>query len=139
MLLSPLVLMPGVDMLGFEYPRVLQWGLALFGVAFGLRLLTWALQRARTDEPAVAVVGRELHLHIHPGRRITLSRADILGIEPVRPLKGFGPRLMHGSRGFRIVTSATGIRAMNLVIGDRMVADPIDDVHATVKHFATEV
>lgn len=135
--LSPVVLLPGADMLGFQYPPVLQWGLALFGVTLGLRLLTWAWERARTDEPAVAIVGRELRLHVHPGRRITLSRADILGIEPVRPLRGFGHRLMHGSRGFRIITSSTGIKAMNLVIGDRMVADPIGEVRATVERFAT--
>lgn len=136
--LSPLVLVPGADMLGFEFPPLLQWGLALFGLALGLWLLTWAMQRARSDEPAVAVVGRELHLHTHPGRRITLRRGDVLGVEPVRTLEGFGRRFAHGSHGFRIITSARGIRAMNLVIGDRMVADPIDQVRATVERFATE-
>lgn len=135
--LSPLVLVPGADILGFELPPFLQWGLALFGLVLGLRLLTWAMQRARSDEPAVALVGRQLHLHAHPGRRITLRREDVLGVEPVQALEGFGHRFAHGSHGFRIITSARGIRAMNLVIGDRMVADPIDEVRATVTRFAT--
>lgn len=98
-MMSPVVLLPGADLLGFELPSALQWTLAVFATGLGLRLTIWAWQRARTDEPAVAVRGPQLHLHAHPDRRITLHGADILGVEPVRELTGFGPGGCTGRRG----------------------------------------
>lgn len=42
---------------------------------------------------------------------------------------------LHGSRGFRIITSAKGLRSMALGIGDRIVVGSVDDVRATISHF----
>lgn len=136
LVLSPLLLLPGADLLGVELPPLVQWVGAVFGVGLGIRMITWALQRARSDEPAVAVRGGVLHLHVHPGRRIVLRPSDIVEVQPVRDLKGFGKRLAHGSRGFRVVTTATGPRSMGLDIGNRMVEGSLDDVRATLSDFS---
>lgn len=106
--------------------------LAVISLGLGARLVRWALDRGRSPEPAVAFEGERLLLHVHPGRRIRLTRADITDVGAIEPVSNPGMRWAHGVHACRIHTAGSGPRTQHLLIGDRMVASPLDEVRARI-------
>lgn len=90
------------------------------------------LRRQRSDDPALWTAGDDLCIHVHPGRRIRLSRSEVRGVTEVTATPEAAQRFLIGDTHFRIVTTHTGMSAMRLRVGSAVVEAELASVRDEV-------
>lgn len=111
---------------GTVLPRWAAVILAAVVLALGVWLAYCAAERAASDDPAVQIREDELHLHVNPGRRLSLRRDQVGGIDGPDPSRS---RLVVGRRQLTVRTNLPpGWFSRDIVVGERLLDAHIGDV-----------
>lgn len=130
-----IAVVPEADVIGIPLPTWAHVSAIVLSLAMGVRFVTWAGARRRSEDPAVAIAADTLRLHVHPGRPLQLSRDEVVAVGPVEESQDPGTRFFYGPRAFSIQTTAMGLRTLDLRIGERTVAAPLEEVRGAIDAF----
>lgn len=119
------------DVVGDRDPRPLVITVGAATVMLGAWLTYGAAERARSIDPAIAVRDDVLHLHVTPGRPVSLCREQISSIHGPEP-SAYRP--VAGRRQVTIATTLpSGLLSTKIVVAERLVDAPIDQVAALLR------
>ena len=96
----------------------------LLGLWFG-----WAaVERWRSADLAIKVVGGQWRFHANPGRAVVLRVDQVRGVGPVQTVQG-PARWMLGAATFNVLTCLPeGVRASSVTVGDRYVVGDLSEI-----------
>lgn len=116
-----------IEVVGDHDPNPLVVALGVVTVALGAWLARGVAERARADDPAIAVRDELLHVHVTPGRSLVLRRDQVISIDgPERSRH----RLVVGRQQVIIITTTLTSRWLSpkIIVAERLIDAPIDEV-----------